>query len=99
LIKAALNCLEHLFIRGLEYHKAGVLLHGITPEASVQLDLFSERNNSRDRISLVVKEMEQRYGRDILKPLASAMEDRWAMKRELLSPAYTTCWEELPRVY
>jgi len=96
---AAQECLESIFIQGLSYTKAGVLLQDIEDCAETQLDLFRRPERGRDKITLAVREMELRYGKDILSPMTARMDEEWSMKRNSLSPAYTTGWETLPSVY
>lgn len=99
LTKAAQECLDDIFISGLSYTKAGVLLQDIKDCAELQLDLFRPRDRGRDKITQAVQEMEQRYGKEVLSPLTARMDENWSMKRNSLSPAYTTSWERLPTVY
>jgi len=40
----------------------------------------------------------QRFGRDAIYLAGQGIKPRWQMRREMLSPRFTTCWEELPRV-
>jgi DNA polymerase V len=40
----------------------------------------------------------RRMGRGTVKLLAEGLEQGWKMKQDLLSPAYTTRWDELPVV-
>lgn len=39
-----------------------------------------------------------RYGRDTLFLAAQGIEQKWAMRRALLTPQYTTLWGGIPRV-
>jgi DNA polymerase V len=40
----------------------------------------------------------RRYGRGTLRYAREAISDSWRMRARLKSPAYTTCWTELPVV-
>jgi DNA polymerase V len=40
----------------------------------------------------------QRFGRGTMQLAGQGLKPRWTMRREMLSPRFTTCWEELPRV-
>ncbi|MGI9534777.1 MAG: Y-family DNA polymerase [Thermodesulfobacteriota bacterium] len=97
-IKTAHMVLERLFEPGYRYKKAGVMLAEICPDKEIQLNLFStSRNlaghveimNALDRINLV-------WGRDTIKYASSGIKKPWSMKRSMLSPRYTTDWNELP---
>jgi DNA polymerase V len=39
-----------------------------------------------------------RYGRDTVKHALQGIEQKWSMRREFLSPGYTTDWRALPKI-
>ncbi len=45
-----------------------------------------------------VDSVNRRWGSGTLRYAASGIEQKWSMKRELLTPRYTTCWKELLKV-
>ena len=45
-----------------------------------------------------VDEINNRLGRAKVHCMPLRKESRWPMKREFLSPRYTTSWKDLPRV-
>lgn len=55
---------------------------------------------SRDRLMAVMDQVSKRWGRGILAPGSAGLAEprKWAMKRQALSPAYTTRWSDLVRV-
>jgi DNA polymerase V len=46
----------------------------------------------------VFDEINQRYGRDALFIAAQGSDQHWVMRREFLSPQYTTRWSDIPTV-
>jgi DNA polymerase V len=40
----------------------------------------------------------QRYGRDTVFLAAQGIEQKWAMRRDLLTPQYSTQWKCLPSI-
>ncbi len=101
LLRAALGILERLFRPNHAYQKAGVLLAGIEPKASRQLSLLARvpaDESRRDRAMAVLDAANRRYGRGALAYAAGGIEPEWGMKREKLSPAYTTRWDQLLEV-
>ena len=52
----------------------------------------------RERLLAVLDGINGRWGRGTLRYLAEGGAQPWRMRRERLSPAYTTPWEELPGV-
>lgn len=85
-----------IFVPGKRYMRLGVLFSGLVAENEVQLDLFSpdeDNQKKRDLLKLVDK---LKLTHNI--QWGSENPDReWQMNRKLLSPRYTTNWNELPR--
>lgn len=90
--------LEHQYRKGFHYLKAGVILSDLTPEACAQQSLFdSPAQLARaERLSKVMDKINQRYGRETLRLGSAGIERSWSMRRERVSPRYTTRWEEIP---
>lgn len=93
--------LPSLFLEGRRYKKAGVIFFGLEAEQGRQLTLFAdvEREKKTDRISAVLDQLNQKFGRGTVFSLGEGIERGWAMKRDFLSPHYTTKWDELPRAH
>ena len=89
-----------VFKPGLKYRKAGVLLYGLAPRTVEQPDLFLPRVETpkTDALNDFVDGMNRKYGRDTLFHLSEGIERPWGMRREFLSPRYTTRWQEIPIV-
>ncbi len=97
--KLAMNCLKKIFIRGLEYKKAGVIITGIFPEESIQRNfLVSEKKEKiSEKIMYAIDKINNKYFRAIY--LAGCgVNKKWEMKSSMRSPCYTTEWNELPVV-
>ena len=92
--------LRHIYRRGYEYKRAGVVLMGLAPEGAVTGDLFATLGADtlarRERLMAVMDGINHRWGRGTLRYLAEGLKQPWQMKRQRMSPRYTTCWEELP---
>jgi DNA polymerase V len=97
LTRAALWGLKRIYQPGYAYQKAGVALMNLTDAANVQGSLFATvRDNSR--LMQVMDRINGIWGRGTLRSAAEGIEKGWRMKREKVSPGYTTCWEEVPVV-
>ena len=98
LVKAALSGLKSIYRIGYQYKKTGVLLMGLQPKGNVQPTLFDdpEEDARSDRLMTVMDAINQKMGRDSLGIAAAGIKQRWAMRRDLKSPNYTTSWDELP---
>ena len=96
LIKPAVLLVERLFEPGRVYKKAGVLLSGIVPDASIQGNLFvpDVKNNERMLMN-VIDNINFSQRDDMVKFAQSGTNINWKMRQELRSPRYTTRWDEL----
>lgn len=101
---AALSGLRRVYKPGYRYVKAGVMLHDIRPKSVQQLLLFDTESiapealmqtTARYRLMSIMDRVNQGAGRGTLRLAAAGTVNAWAMKREQMSPAYTTRWDEL----
>ncbi|HEY4160737.1 MAG TPA: Y-family DNA polymerase [Candidatus Saccharimonadales bacterium] len=86
----------------LTYHKADVLLHDFVPEDSLQTDLFNTvdvaaSGRSRQKMQ-AVDTINRKHGKDTVQFAAEHLSQAWQPKRRLMSPRYTSAWDELPEV-
>lgn len=98
IITAAMHCLDKIWQPGHRYQKCGVILQDFFSQGVAQLGLFDEyppRPNSGPLMS-VLDQINQSGGAKVWFAGQGAQQV-WAMKRELLSPAYTTRLADLPR--
>jgi DNA polymerase V len=81
---------------GWPYNRAGILLTGLSPTGATP-QLWPGEAPSRLRLVAAVDEITARYGRRVLGWGPTGLRDRqrWDMRRERLSPAGTTKWEQL----
>jgi DNA polymerase V len=98
LIKAALASLKAIYRTGYRYQKAGVLLNGLVPENFEQLHLFRVPTPRIASLMKAVDEINSRWGRNTIQPAAAGLVKDWRFRQLKKSPAYTTCWSELPSV-
>jgi DNA polymerase V len=99
LIGAALAGLAAIWRDGYRYKKAGVVLLDLHPAGAVQEGLFDKKDDAR-RVTLMctVDRLNVRFGRDTISFAAAGRRRPWKLRRELLSPCYTTAWDGLLRV-
>jgi DNA polymerase V len=97
---AVVALLEDAYRDGYRYAKAGVMMIDLTPQAHRQTDLFESPDAlaRRAKLNAVMDQINNTFGRETLRVAASGQLRRWAMKREHLSPRYTTRWEDIPIV-
>lgn len=105
LTSAALTLLRSIYREGLSYAKAGVMLGLFDTDDSRQRQLFTttdsgdERRERHRTITETVRGINAQYGRQTIRCHRGVAETpNWYMRRERLSPRYTTRWDELPEV-
>jgi DNA polymerase V len=76
-----------MFRKDTEYKRFGVILSGLVPKNTVQLSLFEELENVAPSDKTI-----DGFGQETgTKP--------WELKKNFLTPQYTTNWNHLPKVY
>ncbi|HHH84400.1 MAG TPA: DUF4113 domain-containing protein, partial [Firmicutes bacterium] len=100
LTRTALSLAGRIFRGGYSYKKCGVLLSGIIPAKERPLSLFHSQEWKRERdVSCLMDNINEKWGRDTLVYAARGIKSqKWAMKRQMLSPRYTTVWNEILNV-
>lgn len=98
LLRAALSGLEALYRPGYAYAKAGVVLSQFAERGAITGDLFAPkpRPNSQ-RLMAVMDAINIKQGRGAIRLGRQQPVGCWSMKRELLTPAYTTSWRGLAK--
>ena len=88
--------LPHIWRDGFRYQKGGVILGSFTPRDHYQADLF-DNPGSPDRRLMAVIDAINHSGLGHIGFASKGVDvSEWMMKREHLSPRYTTSWDDLP---
>ncbi len=96
LIKPAMQLVERLYKKDNIYKKAGVILGGLEPDASIQANLFVDHSkNCKRHLMNMLDNINFSMRDDVAKFASSGTEKNWKMRQDLRSPRYTTRWEEL----
>ncbi len=98
IICAAQKGLERIYRKGYKYKKITVYLTGIEEEQRGQLDLFLKEDPRKYQVMKSIDKINKKYGRNTLNCMSKRDTSRWQMKREKLSPLYTTNWKDLPLI-
>ena len=104
LVHTAIGILRRIFRTGHRYVKAGVMLTDIRPAGLQQGSLFAgagESMEKRARLMTVLDTAAAKWGHGAIAPGTAGFSAprAWAMKRAAMSPAYTTRWSDLLRVF
>lgn len=97
IINAAVRALERIWADDHRYAKAGCRLNDFTPTGVSQLNLFDtkEPHSNSDQLLKVLDGINH-SGKGKIWFAGRGIAPEWQMKRELLSPAYTTRWADIP---
>ena len=96
LVRTALEGLRKIYVRGYLFQKVEVMATGLIPETEVQLNMFSEyKGASHDKLSKIMDNLNAHFGAGTLRMATEGQKQRWTLRREFLSPAYTTNWNDI----
>lgn len=99
LIRIAKKCLKHIYRKGYQYHKAGIMLLDIIPQSVKQFDLLLNVIDTKsDQLMCVIDRLNKEMGKNTVFFAAAGIKREWSIKCEKRSPRYTTRWKELPKV-
>lgn len=96
LIDQAITILRQIYKPGFKYHKAGVMLHEVLPSSHVQLNLFKDSTQTnREPFMALLDNINRKWGSETMKYARQGLARTWRNKKELVSPNYTTNWDDL----
>ncbi|HAT7523435.1 TPA: Y-family DNA polymerase [Citrobacter koseri] len=100
IIGAATRCLDAVWKDGHRYQKAGVMLGDFFSQGVAQLNLFDDNapRAGSERLMEVLDHLNAKDGKGTLYFAGQGIKQQWQMKREMLSPRYTTRFTDLLRV-
>lgn len=98
LIQAAIGGLRALYRPGPAYAKAGIVLSQFVEHGTITGDLFAPKPRSNSEpLMQAMDAINARHGRGTVRFGRENAGGSWSMRQELLSAAYTTSWQGLPR--
>lgn len=99
-IEVALKILRRIYRKGFLYKKAGVMITDISSEENVPYDIFTPLylDTPQKDIMKVVDKINNTMGENTLFYGSLGIKNKWQMRRNLLSPKYTTSWKDIPKV-
>lgn len=96
--KYAVNAVKSIYKKGIKYKRAGVIVSGLIPTNSKQLNLFIEDNPRHYQLMKSIDHMNNKYGTYKIKVANQDLKRTWKMRQEHLSPRYTTNINEIIEV-
>lgn len=93
------HAIQQLYRPGYAYAKAGVGIVELCSSDNLQRDIFSPgQSAASEALMTSLDAINKKFGRHTVHPAAEGVDGRWAMRQQLLSPAYTTRWSDIPQV-
>ena len=93
--RAAVYGLEQIFKKGYAYKKIGVIVMGIVPEEARQLNIFLNEDPRHKKLFSVIDQINTREGMKKIGLAGQDLDSGFKMRREKLSPYYTTKWNDI----
>ena len=101
LVGETCRVLKAIYRPGYRYTKAGVLCLDLVPDDEKQASLFvpvdPEREAKERQLMAAADALNLHYGRGTVRTATAGSNQRWQMRRERMSPCYTTRLEDVPR--
>ncbi|MDO6620125.1 MULTISPECIES: Y-family DNA polymerase [unclassified Shewanella] len=97
IISYAAEIARKLYNPNTRYYKIGIGLLDLSPVKHLQTDLFAPVKDPA--LMQVFDKLNQRYGSDAIFVAAQGIGGKWHMRRELLTPQYTSCWQDIPQIH
>ncbi len=97
IVKNALLGLKKIYRKGYNYKKAGVILNELS-KSSITKGLLDYKRDVSESIMKSMDLINSRYGNSTLKIASEGVENKWKIKREKLTPSYTTNFKDIIRV-
>lgn len=100
IIEVAMRSLDRIWLEGRRYMKAGTVLDDFTPDGVSQLNLFDDAQ-PRANSAQLMKALDgiNQSGLGNVWFAGQGLSTEWKMKRDMLSLAWTTRWDEIPVAY
>jgi DNA polymerase V len=97
IVKKAIEGIRLIYRKDYKYKKAGIILYELSNASQTRGLLDIDRDQS-DSIMETIDKINYRYGSSTLKLASEGIKKNWHMKKERVSPCYTTRFDELLKV-
>lgn len=99
LLREVEKLVKTIFVKGVPYKKAGVVLSQITADGHVQLDLFGLQNSTDNKLMSVIDTVNKNLGKDSITIGRARYKESWSNSHKFQSPRYTTNWNDLKTLH
>ena len=91
------RAIDSIYSAGVSFYRCGVGAIELNSKAFMQPDLFmSDHTNSN--LMECLDNVNHKYGDNTLKLAAEGHDEKWKMRRNFLSPQYTSQWRDIPKI-
>ncbi|MFI8146025.1 DNA polymerase thumb domain-containing protein [Acinetobacter sp. ABJ_C5_2] len=100
MVQVATFLIRHLYARGIEYKKCGVILTGLEPKDTFTYDLLTDwdKVEKEERLMTTIEQVVEKFGKHKIAVGSCRLPNRgWSMTRDKLTQNYFS-WEGLPKI-
>ena len=97
IVKKALQGLKKIYRKGYLYKKAGIIMLNLSPASNIR-GLFELNKMKSESLMQSFDSINIRYGDSTIHTAAEGTEKNWSIKKQKISPCYTTRFSELLKV-
>ena len=91
------SVIDSIYIEGVRFYSCGVGAIELSSKSFVQPDLFMP-DHTNGNLMKCLDTINHRYGDSTLNIAAAGHHEKWQMRREFLSPKYTSQWRDIPKI-
>lgn len=97
-IAQAINrVIDSIYSAGVKFYRCGVGAIELSSKSFIQPDLFIP-DHHKSNLMKCLDNINHRYGDGTLKIATEGHNAKWQMRREFLSPQYTSQWGDIPKI-
>ncbi|KGJ98068.1 Y-family DNA polymerase [Thalassotalea sp. ND16A] len=97
LASAVGQTVAQIYLPGVLFYRCGVGAIELASSQFQQPDLFAKSTENK-ALMRCYDVINKRYGQGTLQLASEGKQQRWQMKRQHLSPSYTTKWSDIPKI-
>ena len=88
---------NRIYLSGVNYYRCGVGAIELVDSKFQQHDLFIHDDNNPNLMNCYDL-INNRYGNGVIEVAAAGQAEKWEMRRNFLSPSFTSKWSDLPKI-
>lgn len=88
---------NNIYMAGVMFYRCGVGAIELENSQFQQQDIFNDTVNN-PQLMKCYDNVNHRYGNGAIEVAVAEKNDKWAMRRNFLSPSYTSKWSEIPKI-